>query len=121
MPARTGPTNPMLRRLIRQLREHGRKQKAKIWLDIAERLEGPSRIRSEVNLSQLERYASNGDVVVVPGKVLAAGRLSHPISVAAFRFSSPARRKLMMAGGRALTIQELMEQNPTGKGVKLME
>ncbi len=111
----------MLRRLVRQLREHGKKQKARIWLDLAERLDGPRRARAGVNLSQLNRYTAEGNTIVVSGKVLAAGRLSHPISVAAFKFSGPARRKIVAAGGKVLTIQQLVEQNPSGKGVRLME
>lgn len=117
----TGSTNPTLRRLVRQLRVHGKKQKAKIWLDLAERLDGPRRTRAELNLSQLNRYTAEGSTIVVPGKVLAAGRLSHPISVAAFKFSGAARRKIIGSGGEALTIKQLVEQNPSGKGVSLME
>lgn len=111
----------MLKRLIRQLREHGKTQKAGIWLDLAERLEGSRRARAEVNLSQLSRYTSGRDTIVVPGKVLAAGKLGHPVSVAAFKFSSPARRKIVAAGGKVLTIQQLIEQNPDGKNVRVME
>jgi len=121
MPRPTGPTNPVLRRLVRELRARGRKQGVKIWLDLAERLEGPRRGRAEVNLSRLNRYSGEGSTIVVPGKVLAAGKLDHAISVAAFKFSGAARRKIVSAGGNVLTIQQLFEQNPSGKGVKLME
>jgi large subunit ribosomal protein L18e len=120
MPSPTGPTNPVLRRLIRQLRKHGKKQKARVWLELAERLEGPRRARPEVNLSQINRYASDRETIVVSGKVLAAGDLNHPVSVAAFKFSGAARRKIAAAGGRAMSIQQLVEQNPSGKGVRLM-
>jgi len=121
VPKPTGPTNPVLRGLIRRLREHGKEHKARIWLDLAERLEGPRRQRAGVNLSTLNRYTSRESVVVVPSKVLAAGRLGHPISVAAFKFSHAARRKIVEAGGSVLTIPQLLEQNPSGKGVILME
>lgn len=117
----TGPTNPVLRRLVRQLRKRGKEQKARIWLDLAERLEGPRRSRVEVNLSQLNRYTAEGNTIVVPGKVLAAGKLGHALAVAAFKFSGAARRKIIAAGGKPLTIQQLLEQNPSGKNVKLME
>jgi large subunit ribosomal protein L18e len=110
----------VLRKLIRHLREHGKRQKSRIWLELAERLESPRRARAEVNLSQLNRYTGEGNTIVVPGKVLAAGTVDHPLSVAAFKFSGAARRKIAAAGGRALTIQQLIEQNPSGKGVRLM-
>ncbi len=121
MPRPTGPTNPVLRRLVRELRARGKKQRVRFWRDLAERLEQPRRARAEVNLSQLNRYSSEGSTIVVPGKVLAAGKLNHMISVAAFKFSGAAKRKIMAAGGKTLTIQQLLEQNPSGKDVKLME
>ena len=120
MPAPTGPTNPVLRELIRELRRAGREKRVAIWSDLAERLESPRRRRAEVNLSQLNRYARDGEVVVVPGKVLAAGALSHPVTVAALGFSAPARRKIVAAGGRIMSIRDLMRENPEGKGVKLL-
>jgi large subunit ribosomal protein L18e len=43
------------------------------------------------------------------------------VTLAAFRFSAAARRKIVAGGGTALTIQQLLERNPTGKDVKLME
>lgn len=110
----------MLRKLIRELRAQAKKEGVRLWLDLADRLERPRRARAEVNLSQLNRYSDEGDLVVVPGKVLAAGKLDHPVTVAAFKFSGAARRKIITAGGQALTIQQLFEQNPKGKGVRLM-
>lgn len=103
------------------MRESGKKHNANVWLDLAGRLEAPRRSRAEVNLSGLSRYTAQGSVVVVPGKVLAAGRLKHAMSVAAFKFSRVARKKIVEAGGNAMTISQLLEQNPSGKGVILME
>ncbi len=121
MARHTGSTNPILRKLIRQLRELSREKRAKIWSELADRLDGPRRSRAEVNLSQLSRYTMEGETVVVPGKVLAAGKIDRPLTVAAFKFSAAARRKVAAAGGKALTIQQLIEENPNSAGVKLME
>lgn len=121
MPKPTGPTNPILRRLARRLRAKGRELDVELWRDLAERLLRPRRSRAEVNLSHLSRYTQEGTTLVVPGKVLAAGKLGHPLTVAAFKFSAPARRKVRAAGGKAITIEELLEQNPEGKNVTLME
>ncbi len=116
----TGPMNPMLKRLIRELRSQSKAQKAKIWSTLAERLEGPRRSRPEVNLSHINRYAGEGGTVVVPGKVLAAGKVSQGVTVVSFRFSRSAAKKITSAGGKVMSIEKLMEENPTGKGVKLM-
>lgn len=121
MPKPTGPTNPVLRKLVRQLRAKAKEQKVSLWRDLAERLAQPRRARAEVNLSHLSRYSGEGSTVVVPGKVLGAGKLDHPISIAAFKFSGTARRKIIGAGGKVLTLQQLLEQNPSGKSVILME
>lgn len=121
MPKPTGPSNPVLRGLVRQLRAHGKKQGGRIWLELAERLERSRRARAEVNLSHISRYIGDESTVVVPGKVLAAGGLKRPISIVAFKFSGAARRKINASGGKALTIPQLLEQNPEGKGVRLME
>jgi large subunit ribosomal protein L18e len=59
--------------------------------------------------------------VVVPGKVLGAGNLDHPVSVAAFSFSAEAKSKISKAKGKCLSISELIEDNPKGSNVKIME
>jgi large subunit ribosomal protein L18e len=58
--------------------------------------------------------------VVVPGKVLGAGRIDHPVHVAAFTFSEQARSKILRAKGKCLSILELMEKNPKGTNVKII-
>ncbi len=117
----TGPTNPSMRRLARDLRAEGKKMKVAIWTDLADRLVQPRRARPEVNLSSLNRHTTEGMTIVVPGKVLAAGKLGHPLKVAAFRFSAPASRKIKAAGGETMSIRQLLEANPQGKNVVLME
>ncbi|WP_054839856.1 50S ribosomal protein L18e [Thermococcus sp. JCM 11816] len=121
MVKRTGPTDINLRRLIRTLRKKSNEEGVKIWKDIAWRLEKPRRQRAEVNISRINRYTKDGDVVIVPGSVLGAGRLEHKVVVAAWKFSEAARRKIIEAGGEAISIEELMERNPKGSGVIIME
>jgi large subunit ribosomal protein L18e len=83
-------------------------------------LEKPSRNWAEVNLSRLERYANEGDVIVVAGKVLGAGSLKKKVTVAAYKFSESASKAIEEAGGKKMTITELIEKNPTGNGVRIM-
>ncbi|KUJ98854.1 MAG: 50S ribosomal protein L18e [Thermococcales archaeon 44_46] len=118
---RTGPTDINLRRLIRYLRKKSNEENVKIWKDIAWRLERPRRQRAEVNLSRINRYTKEGDMVIVPGSVLGAGNLDHKVIVAAWKFSEKAREKIIQAGGEAITIEELVERNPKGSGVIIME
>lgn len=58
--------------------------------------------------------------MVVPGKVLGAGKMDHPIHVAAFAFSDQARQKILKAKGKCLSILELAKKNPKGTNVKII-
>ncbi len=121
MVKRTGPTDINLRRLIRYLRKKSNEEGVNVWKDIAWRLERPRRQRAEVNISRINRHTKEGDVVIVPGSVLGAGKLEHKVTVAAWKVSETARKKIVEAGGEVLTIEELIERNPKGSGVVIME
>ncbi len=118
--AKTSKTNPVLQRVVRELREVSRENGAAIWRDVADRLERSRKNWSEVNLSRLSRFASKGEQIVVPGVVLATGELTTPVTVAAFRASAAARKKIEAAGGRTVSLLELAVQNPKGSGVRIM-
>ncbi len=113
-------SNPNLVRLIEDLLKASAMNEAPIWKDIAERLAGPKRLYAEVNVSKIQRYAGDGETIVVPGKVLGGGRITKAVTVAALSFSETAKKKILEAGGRCLTIRELVEQNPSGSGVRIM-
>ncbi len=113
-------TNPELIELIRFLRKQSRENKAEIWRDVAERLAKPRRKRLSVNLSCLERNTQKKEAVVVPGKVLSAGKLSHPITVTAFAFSAVAKEKISAANGKCLSFSDLIKKNPKGSNVKII-
>ena len=113
-------TNPHLLQVVRELRAVSREMDAPIWRDVAERLERTRKNWSEVNLSRLSRYAAKGEQIVVPGVVLATGEIKTPVTVAAFRTSSAAQKKIEAAGGHAITILELAVQNPKGSGIRIM-
>jgi large subunit ribosomal protein L18e len=113
-------TDPNLVFLIESLKKKSREKGAAIWRDIALRLEKPNRNWAEVNLSKLERYTEEGEVIVVPGKVLGAGSLNKKLVVAAYKFSGSARKKIEGAGGKSLTIAQLVQEVPDGSGVTIM-
>jgi large subunit ribosomal protein L18e len=85
-----GPTNPVLNELIGKLK----KTKKKSCLLVARKLESATRRRPEVNLWKLDKYTKEGEFVVVPGKVLSEGELSHKITLVAFNLSKKAEEKL---------------------------
>ncbi len=113
-------TNPELIALIRDLKKKSRENQTELWSYLAERLSASKRSRIAVNISRLNRYTKEGDIVAVPGKVLGAGKSDHPMTVAAFAFSDQAQSKILKAKGNCLSIRDLMEKNPEGTNVKVM-
>lgn len=118
---RVRSTNLELISTVRLLRKEARENNAPIWRDVADRLSSPRRRRVTININRLNRHVKNGETAVVPGKVLAAGTLDHAIFVAAFVFSAKAKSKILRAKGKCFSISELVETNPKGSNVKIME
>ena len=119
MSKRTGPTNPLLKSTIESLRKKTA-EKLPIWNDVAEKLARSTRSRVEVNISEIDRHAKDGETVLVPGVVLSAGSINKKVNVAAWKFSESAREKIREAGGKTWTIEQLKKENPKGTNVKLM-
>jgi len=113
-------TNPELIALIRDLKKKSREKQTELWRYLAERLSASKRSRIAVNVSRLNRYTKEGEIVAVPGKVLGAGKADHPMTIAAFAFSDQAQSKIRKAKGNCLSIRDLMEKNPEGTNVKVM-
>jgi large subunit ribosomal protein L18e len=113
-------TNPQLNETIAGLKKKGRQNKAQIWLRVAEFLGKPKRARVAINLSRIARNTKKGDIVAVPGKVLAAGSISHAIQIGAFSFSQTARMKIQKAGGSCVSLSKLAEDHPKGSKIKIL-
>ena len=116
----TGPTNPIMKNLIEEMRSMGYKQKIPFLIKMAEELETSKRQRAEVDLSDLNRICKENETVAVPGKVLASGIIKKPLTVAAFSFSMQAIEKIHKAKGEAITLKELIEKNPKGTDVRIV-
>jgi large subunit ribosomal protein L18e len=117
---RTGPTNIVYRKLIRELRKTANAYNARVWDRVAELLGRPARMRVCVNVSKINRYARPGEYVVVPGKVLGAGTLEKSVIVAAVSFSRTALEKIRSAGGTAMFLGDLLKLNPRGSNVRVI-
>lgn len=117
---RTGPTNILARKLADELRKAARRNKAPVWEAVAEYLVKPTRRKVEVNLSKINRYAEEGEMVIVPGKVLGGGLLEKKVTIAAFSFSESALEKIKAAGSRALTLTQALRENPEGKKTRII-
>lgn len=76
--------------------------------------------RPAVNIGKIARLTKEDDLVLVPGKVLGGGTISHKVTVGAYSFSEKGSWKIQKAGGIAISLREFIEKFPDGKGVILI-
>lgn len=103
-----------------ELKKRSSEQDVNIWKRVAVDLEKPTRQRRVVNLSSISRHTKENEIIVIPGKVLGAGDLSHKITISAFQFSDGAKEKIEKAGSKIVPLLELSKENPSGKGIKII-
>ncbi|RLG19711.1 50S ribosomal protein L18e, partial [Candidatus Micrarchaeota archaeon] len=116
-----GTTNDELAALIVRLEKSAKANKAPLWAQVAKLLSKPCRSLAEVNVSRLGRSApKESKALLVPGVVLGGGKTYANKSVAAWRFTRSARASIEKAGGKPMTISELLEQNPKGKDIAII-
>src|SRR5438445_12263783 len=110
-----GPTNPELLHTIGYLRSAGRKYQTPLWLTVAKYLAKSRRSRIVLNLGQVSRHAKDGDIVVVPGKVLGSGDPNAKVTIAAYKFSPKALVKVGKAGGRCIPLSTCRRESARNK------
>ncbi len=103
-------------RLINQLR----KAKRPVWARVREILLQPKRREVEVNLYKLDRVTVANDTVVVPGKVLGIGKLTHPLTLAYVEASSAAIKGLSDSKTKSMTLSAFLEKNANAKNIKIV-
>jgi large subunit ribosomal protein L18e len=111
--------NPALAELISEMKKLSIENKVNLWKTIATELERPSRNKRVVNLSRIDKYAKDNEIVIVPGKVLSSGELNRKLTVCAYQFSEEAVKKINMAG-KAITFRELMKTNPKATNIRII-
>jgi large subunit ribosomal protein L18e len=113
--------NSELKKVIRALGDASRSSGKQIWAALADELDKPKRRRVSVNLSKITRNSKEGDVVAVPGKVLASGSIGPSLTVAAFSFSDSAREKILASGSQVLSLFELIEQSVEPSRIRIVK
>ncbi len=106
---------------IKVLEKASRESGKAIWKALAKELDKPKRIRASVNLSRINRHTEEGQVVAVPGKVLAAGNLTKSVKIAAFNFSAGAIEKIKAAKGEYMSLEELLASGIEPSQIKIMK
>ncbi len=96
-------------------------RKTPFWKRVLELLSASSRAKCGVNVSRISANVKEGAIVVVPDKVLGAGKVLPKLTVAAVAFSTTAKKSIEDAGGKAISIVDAAKKNPTGKDVVIIK
>ena len=112
--------NPILDNTIKMLRHASKSSGAKTWLRTSKYLNKSISRKSKVNVGKISHVTKEDEVVLIPGKVLGGGVVSHRIVVGAYTFTKSASDKIKNAGGEVLSIPIFLERYPTGKNVKII-
>ena len=113
-------TNQVVIRMAKELKKASAKNDAPIWAKLAKYALKPSVARRDINLNRIGQLTKENDIVVFPGKVLGTGKIPHKITLCSFSISNSAATKIIENGGKIISYSELIETNPTGKGVVLL-
>lgn len=94
---------------ILALKKQHLKDKKQLWLDLAKRLNKPSRNMPTINLAKIQENAKENDVVVVAGKILGDGQLKKKLTLCSFKVSESALVKIMETKCKYVDLEELMK------------
>ncbi len=117
---KTKTTNEHLVSLISELKKKAIETDVKLFKRIATDLEKPTRSKRAVNLSRINRFTSENEIIVVPGKVLGTGELDHSLTIAAYKFSSSALDKINISKSKAITLNDLIKDEVKGKKIRII-
>ncbi|MFH0837029.1 MAG: uL15 family ribosomal protein [Candidatus Aenigmatarchaeota archaeon] len=94
-----GTTDPGVKGIILSLK------KSKKYPELVKMLEKPRRKRPFVNLKDIDKSDKHKIAAV---EVLGIGEISKPFTVYALRYSKSAKEKIENAGGKALSLDDLL-------------
>lgn len=95
--------------------------KQKNWLPLAKILSSSTRKFSSINLEEIEKKTSAGDIVVIPGKVLSSGDITKKIRISSLGISKSALEKLKKTKSEAVSISDEIKKNPKASGIKIIK
>lgn len=117
---RKGTEKKSLRELIVRLEKAGKENNSPIWIRAAELLKLPTRKAVCVNAGKVAKVCKDGEVALIPGKLLGDGVIETKLNVAAYEWTPSAKKKIESAGGKVISIDELVKSNVKGTGVRLL-
>jgi large subunit ribosomal protein L18e len=109
-----------LNNTIWTLRNASKQNKVAIWKAVIKEVSRSRSKRRQVNIGQLAQVTKDKEIVIVPGKILGSGDISHKLTIWCFAISEAATKKILDAGGKILALDNLIKKYPDGKGVRLI-
>ena len=106
--------------LVKELKSASKKNEAPIWSKIAKDVLKSNSNKKTINLKKIEQLTNDGNAVIISGKVLGTGNLSHKVIISSFSISSSAAKKIKESGGEILKFSDMIKRFPTGKDVKII-
>ena len=106
--------------LVKELKSASKKNEAPIWSKIAKNALKSNSNKKTINLKKIDRLTDDGNPVVISGKILGTGKLSHKVLISSFSISNSAAKKIKESGGEILQFSDMIQRFPSGKGVKII-
>jgi len=105
---------------LKILKKASKENDAPLWAKVADYVQKSRSNQKNVNLTKIDENTEEGNAIIITGKVLGTGNISHKVSVSSFSISNSAAKKIKNSGGEILKFSEMIEKFPTGKGVKII-
>ena len=106
--------------LAKELKNAAKNNDAPIWMKLSKSALKSNSFQNSIIHIKIDVNASEGNAVIILGKVLGTGKISHKISLSSFSISNSAASKIKESGGEVLKFSEMIEKYPTGTGVKII-
>ena len=105
---------------VSSLKHASKINNAPIWSKLAKISQKSSSAKKIVNIKKINEHSEENNVIVVPGKVLGMGNISHKITLCSFSISNAAAKKIIESGGQIIKFNELIDKHPSGNNVKII-
>ena len=105
---------------VETLLKLSRENQSPLWRDIAKRLSETRQNYADLNVGKISKMCKDGDIVVVPGKVLGSGYMEKKLKISALDVSEKAMKKIKDSGSEFVFLADLAKENPEPKNLKIM-
>ncbi len=113
-------TSHKIRETVNTLLEISRENNTPLWRDMARRISESRQGYADLNVGKISKMCNDGDIIVVPGKVLGSGYLEKKVKISAMDASEKALKKIKASGSEFVSLVELAKEVPDGKNLKIM-